>query len=154
MSQQLVEQGDLGLQRRFGLGAGKSVSQLVELGLGNRLMALQGLHLSPDIVLQRSDARLQVAGLARLPEHGIDLHEVAEGFQVGAQCQAAAKRGNTLHLGTGCLKLLIGVAHQVAAGGEHGQEEQGADEAELLAEAQPVHQCDCRVEQTLHGAPP
>ncbi|MNH06604.1 hypothetical protein D3C79_659770 [compost metagenome] len=56
MSQQLVEQGDLGLQGRFGLGAGKSASQLVQLGLGNRLMALQGLHLCLDLVLQRSDA--------------------------------------------------------------------------------------------------
>ncbi|MNP76397.1 hypothetical protein D3C76_1736250 [compost metagenome] len=52
------------------------------------------------------------------------------------------------------MELPVRVADQVNAGGQHGQEEQDADQAELLAEAQPVHQCDCRVEQTLHGAPP
>ncbi|MNP33207.1 hypothetical protein D3C76_1264310 [compost metagenome] len=52
------------------------------------------------------------------------------------------------------MKLLQGITHQVKAGGQHGQEEQDADQAELLAEAQPIHQCDGRIEQTLHGAPP
>ena len=85
---QLVEQGGLALQRRLRTGGDKCRSQLLELAWRHRLIALQPVQLCLELVLQRCDLRFYIPGLARLAEPGIDLQQVAQRFQVGAQGQA------------------------------------------------------------------
>ncbi|KAF1057255.1 MAG: hypothetical protein GAK45_02505 [Pseudomonas citronellolis] len=154
LGQQLVEQRGLVLQGGFGASLGEGVGQLDALGFELRILARQGLELGLDLVLEGIDTRFDIPGLARLAEHGVDLQEIAQAFEVATQGQAASHRAKAAQLDACDMELAIGIANQIEAGDQHGQEEQDADQAELHAEAQPVHQRDGRMEQALHGSPP
>ena len=118
------------------------------LGLGrDGAQALQALHYTG---FQGADPGLQVCCFAGLAEGGIDLYLVVEGFQIAAQRQAAAEQVETLQFDPGALVFTPRVAHQVIVGRQHRQQEQHADQAELHAEAQAVHQRDGGIEQALH----
>ena len=114
----------------------------------------QTLQAGQDLLLQGADFRFDVAGLARLPQGRIDLHQVVQGLQVAPQRQATAQQVEALQFNAGALKFAIGIAYQVEVGHQHWQQEQHTDQAELHAEAQAIHQCHGGIEQTLHKKSP
>ncbi|MNJ44153.1 hypothetical protein D3C77_391920 [compost metagenome] len=122
------------------------------LGLGfvgtDRRQPVQALQ---QLILQRTNLRLNVFCLARLTEHGINLHQVAQGFQIATQRQTVAQQFQALQLNFSGMKLRIGVTDQVIVGHQHGQEKQDTYQAEFHPETQPIHQRDGRIQQALHG---
>jgi len=154
--QQLADQRTFAQQRSFlllGLEGGDQFVALAFkhgdlLGLGgHRVEALQtGEH----ALLQGVDLGLKVTGFAGLAEGCVDLHLVIQGLQISAQGQAAAEQIKALQFDTGALEFAPGITHQVIVGREHRQQEQHADQAELHAEAQAIHQRDGGIEQALH----
>ncbi|MNO74745.1 hypothetical protein D3C76_657590 [compost metagenome] len=157
LAQQLVEQRHLAQQRSLALSGLEGIEHLAALvveGLGLGLVTghcNQAGQAALHLLLDAGDLRLDVLGLARLAKHGVDLHQVAEGFHIAAQGQAAAEQFQALQLGAGGMELRIGIADQVVVGHQHGQEKQNTDQAELHAEAQAVHQRDGRIQQALQG---
>jgi len=134
----------------------EGADQLVALGVedgdllgvgGHRAQALQARQ---HTLFQGVDRALQIARLAGLAEGRVDLHLVVQGFQVTAQGQAAAEQIQALQFDAGALEFTPGVAHQEIVGRQHRQQEQHADQTELHAEAQAVHQRDGGIEQALH----
>ncbi len=96
-AEQLLDDDRLALQRRLAFRALEIRQQLValadELGrllgvLGDRLQALQP---RAQRLLQLADAAFQIARLAGLADHRVDLHQVIEAFQVTPQLQALAQ---------------------------------------------------------------
>ncbi|MNN63134.1 hypothetical protein D3C81_1784880 [compost metagenome] len=114
----------------------------------------QPLQASQNILLKGADFRFDIAGLAGLAEADIDLHQVVQGFQIAPQRQAAAQQVETLQFDARALEFAVGVTHQIEVGHQHRHQEQYADQAELHAEAQAIHQCDSGIEQALHWMSP
>ena len=155
-AQQLADQPALVQQRVFHLLGLEGRQQFIALGVedlhllgvaGHRLHGLQALEHQ---ALLGGDLALQVPRLAGLAQAGVDLHLVVQGLQVAAQGQAAAQQVKALQFDPGALELAVGIAHQIKVGHQHGDKEQHADQAELHAEAQAIHQRDGGIEQALH----
>ncbi|MNJ47470.1 hypothetical protein D3C77_426280 [compost metagenome] len=103
------------------------------------------------LLLKVGDLRLDILRFTRLAKHGVDLHQVAQGFQVATQGQAVGQQLKALQLDPGGMKLCIGIADQIKVGHQHGQEKQDTYQAEFHPETQPIHQRDGRIQQALHG---
>ncbi|MNJ54672.1 hypothetical protein D3C77_501240 [compost metagenome] len=125
------------------------------LGLGlignDRCQSRQALE---HLLLKRSNLHLEIRSLARLAEHCIDLHQIAQGFQVAAQDHAVAQQLKALQLDLSGMEFGIRIVDQVIVGHQHRQEKQNTDQAEFHPETQPIHQRDGRIQQTLHGWSP
>ena len=105
-------------------------------------------------LFESGDLRFDIASLAGLAEGDVDLHQIVQGFQIAAQAQAAAEQIKALQLDPGALEFTIGIAHQIEIGHQHRHQKQHADQAELHAEAQTIHQRDGGIEQALHWKSP
>src|SRR5690606_13331995 len=75
-------------------------------------------------------------------------------LHIAPNLQRCAQQLQTLQLGASTDELAIRVARQIEIGQEHGNEEQHADQTELHAEAQPVHERDRGVQEALHRTSP
>ena len=159
-AEQLANHSAFALQGRFAVLRLEGGDHFIALGieyrdlLGVRAHRGQPLQTGQKALLQGADLRLDIARLARLAQGDIDLHQVVEGFQIAPQRQAAAQQVEALQFGTGTLEFAIGVTHQVEVGHQHRHQEQDADQTELHAKAQTVHQCDSGIEQALHWKSP
>lgn len=155
-TEQLLRPCALALQGPFGLHGLQAVEQPVALGLefGYRrtILAERRQRLEPPAqpLLDVRDARFQIAGLAGLADDRIDLQQIVEGLQATPDLKSATQQRQALQFDPGVAELAIGIAHQIEAGDQQRQEEQHADQAELHAEAEPVHQRDGGIEYGLH----
>ena len=155
-TEQLLRPCALALQGPFGLHGLQAVEQPVALGLefGYRrtILAERRQRLEPPAqpLLDVRDARFQIAGLAGLADDRIDLQQIVEGLQATPDLKSATQQRQALQFDPGVAELAIGIAHQIEAGDQQRQEEQHADQAELHAEAEPVHQRDSGIEYGLH----
>ncbi len=144
----------------LGLGLAECALHLIAAGIefgdllriaAHRLQRLQAAGQPPLDILQASVEGLHVAGLAN---DRLDLHQVVPVLQVAPQAKRGAEQLEALQLAAGPDEFAIGVADQIEVGQRHGNEEQKTDQAELHAEAQAIHECDCWIQQAFHTTSP
>jgi len=150
----------LGLQRLLRLRAAQRRAQLVATGaefgdlLGIVAHRLQGLQARRQPGFDLAATLGEDRGIAGLANDRLDLHQVVPVLHVAAQLQRGAEQLKALQFVAGTDELPVRITHQVEVGQQHGDEEQQADETELHAEAQPVHERDCGIQQSFHTTSP
>ena len=104
-----------------------------------------------DLGAQHAGALLQVGrvlSLTKLAQYPI---QIAQHFGIAHDGQVLFHQGHAVQSALGYLHPLVGLLDQHAADDAEGHEKQNADQAELHAVTQTVHQCYGRGHQTIHA---
>ena len=160
LTQQRLGHRRLGLQRLLGLSRPQAGHQLVAPGiefrhlLGRIADRGEGLQLRRQLGLDTAQAGAQSLDVAGLADDRLDAHQVLPVLHAAPYLQGRTEQFQTLQLRSRADEGPVRLAHQVVIAQQHGNEEQDADQTELHAEAQAVHERDRGIQQAIHTTSP